>query len=531
MTRTTAARSFDPTLHEALRLAVVFAVAKLLFQFALTLWTLHLGYGYFRDEFYYIACGRHLAWGYVDQGPIVALQARLGEILFGDSVFGIRVLSAVAGAMMVFLTGILAWSMDGRRPAQTLAMFGVIVCPLYIASDGFLSMNSYEPVFWMTCALAIVLMLRGYSQRFWWIVFGIAAGVGLLNKPSMAFFLVSVGIGLLLTRQRWVLFSRWALAAIALLILIPSPYLLWQIHNHWPMLEFLRNGRLHHKNVVLGPIQFFLAQISMLHPANALLWITGVVSLLRARSIRNGRWLGITYLLFLVIMFVLHAKDYYLGGIYPVLFGAGAIAWEHRWAASRAILQNRIVAFPVFESILLATSLMILPMSSPILPPATWVSYTKALHLHGDKMETATTGPLPQLYADRFGWQQEVNIVAKAYDSLTPQEQRQVCIFTSNYGEAGAIDFLGQHDGLHLPPAISGQNNYWLWGTHGCDVNLVIAVIPDPPSDISQKYKYVEVVGRMENPYAMPFEHKNIYLLRGRRSSAPFHWADERFYF
>ncbi len=531
MTRTTAARSFDPTLHEALRLGVAFAVAKLLFQFALTLWTLHLGYGYFRDEFYYIACGRHLAWGYVDQGPIVALQARLSEILLGDSVFGIRVLSAVAGAVMVFLTGILTWSMEGRRPAQALAMFGVIVCPLYIASDGFLSMNSYEPVFWMTCALAIVLLLRGYSQRLWWIVFGVAAGVGLLNKPSMAFFLVSVGLGLLLTRQRWVLFSRWALAGIALLILIPSPYLLWQIHNHWPMLEFLRNGRLHHKNVVLGPVRFFLAQFAMMQPANALLWITGVVSLLRAKSIRDGRWLGITYLLFLAIMFALHAKDYYLGGIYPALFGAGAIAWEHRRAALRAVQQNRIVAFPVFESILLATSLMILPMSSPILPPATWVRYTTALHLHGDKMETAATGPLPQFYADRFGWQQEVNIVAKVYDSLTPQEQRQVCIFTSNYGEAGAIDFLGQREGLHLPPAISGQNNYWLWGTHGCDVNLVIAVISDPPSDVSQKYKSVEIVGRMENPYAMPFEHKNIYLLRGRRSSAPFHWADERFYF
>ncbi len=531
MTRTTAAPSFDPTLREALRLAVAFAVAKLLFQFALTLWTVHLGYSYFRDEFYYIACGRHLAWGYVDQGPIVALQARLGETLFGDSVFGLRVLSAVAGAVTVFLTGILAWSMEGRRPAQALAMFGVIVCPLYIAIDGYLSMNSYEPVFWMTCALAIVLMLRGYSQRLWWIVFGIAAGVGLLNKPSMAFFLASVAIGLLLTRQRWMLFSRWALVAITLLILIPSPYLLWQIHNHWPMLEFLRNGTLHHKNVVLGPVQFFLAQIVMMHPANALLWVTGVISLLRAKSIRGGRWLGITYLVFLVIMFALHAKDYYLGGIYPALFGAGAIAWERRRAASRAMLQNRIVAFPVFESILLATSLMILPMCSPILPPSTWVHYTTALHLHGDKMETAATGPLPQIYADRFGWQQEVNIVAKAYDSLTTQEQRQVCIFASNYGEAGAIDFLGQREGLHLPPAISGQNNYWLWGMHGCDVNLVIAVIPDPPSDISRKYTSVEIVGQMDNPYAMPFEHKNIYLLRGRRSSAPFDWADERFYF
>ena len=531
MTQTTIVQPTDLTLRDALRVAAIFAAAKLLLQFALTLWTLHIGYGYFRDEFYYIACGRHLAWGYVDHGPIVALQARLGELLFGDSVFGIRVLSAVAGAVAVFLTGMIAWAMGGRRPAQALAMFGVIVCPQYIGVDGFLSMNSCEPMFWMACVLALVLMLRGYSQRTWWIVFGLAAGVGLLNKPSMAFFLVTVGLGLLFTKQRRLLFSRWATLGIALLIVIPLPHVLWQIHNHWPTLEFLRNGETHHKNIVLGPVKFFLAQFANMQPINTLLWITGVVSLLRAKSIREGRWLGVTYLLFYALMFKMHAKDYYLAGIYPALFAAGAIAWERRFAGSRAVQQNRIVAFPVFESILLATSLIILPMSSPILPPAAWVRYTTALHLHGDKMETAATGPLPQFYADRFGWQQEVDIVAKTYDSLTPAEQQHACIFTSNYGEAGAIDFLGRRENLHLPPALSGQNNYWLWGTHGCDVNVVIAVIPDTPEEVSQKYQSVEVVGRMDDPYAMPFEHKNIYLLRRRRPSAPFDWADERFYF
>jgi hypothetical protein len=184
---------------------------------------------------------------------------------------------------------------------------------------------------------------------------------------------------------------------------------------------------------------------------------------------------------------------------------------------------------------LLVTSLIILPMSSPVLRPAAWVHYTTALHIHGNKMETAATGPLPQFYADRFGWQQEVSVVLNTFRSLSPQDQRRVCIFGSNYGEAGALDFLGpveaagQH--LYLPPAMSGQNNYWLWGTHGCDPDVVIAVIGDTPEAVSQKYQSVELVGRLDNPWAMPFEHKNIYLLRGRRPSAPFDWADERFYF
>jgi hypothetical protein len=319
--------------------------------------------------------------------------------------------------------------------------------------------------------------------------------------------------------------------AIVLMAAIVSPHVLWQIHNHWPTLEFLHNGQVRHKNIVLGPVQFFLAQFATMQPVNSLIWIAGVVSLLRAKSIRDGRWLGLTYVLFYALMFVMHAKDYYLAGIYAAMFAAGGIAWERRFAASRAVRENRIVGFPVFEAVLLVTSLIILPMASPVLQPDAWVRYTTALHLHGDKMETAATGPLPQFYADRFGWQQEVDIVARTYRSLTPEQQQHVCIFASNYGEAGAIDFLGQREGLNLPPALSGQNNYWLWGMHGCDVNMVIAVIGDTPAEVGQKYESVDVVGVLDDPYAMPFEHKNIYLLRGRRPTAHFDWADERFYF
>lgn len=530
MTHTTIVRPADPTLRDALRVAAIFAAAKLALQFALTLWTLHIGYGYFRDEFYYIACGRHLAWGYVDHGPIVAAQARLGELLFGDSVFAIRILSAVAGAGAVFLTGMIAWAMGGRRPAQALAMFGLIVCPQYIGTDGYLSMNSFEPVFWMTCVLALVLMLRGYSQRLWWIAFGLAAGVGLLNKPSMAFFLVAVGLGLLATRQKRVLFSRWAAVGIALLIAIALPNVLWQIHNHWPTLEFLRNGQVRHKNLVLGLGKFFLAQFSMLHPVNALLWITGVISLLRAKSIRDGRWLGVAYLLFFAIMFKMHAKDYYLAAIYPALFAAGAIAWERRFAGSRAVQRDRIVAFPVFEAVLLVTSLIILPMSSPVLRPAAWVRYTTALHLHGDKLETASTGPLPQFYADRFGWDELTTDVVSTYRSLTPEDQRRVCIVVNNYGEAGAIDLLGHKMEPSMPPTVANQNSYWMWGTHGCSWDVVIAVSDSPPADFADRYESVQVIGRLDNPYAMPFEHKYVYLFRRRKPAMKVVWADWKDY-
>lgn len=524
-------RCTDPTLRLALRLAAVFGLAKLLLTFALTLYTTHIGYSYFRDEFYYIACGHHLAWGYVDHGPIVALQARLGELLFGDSVFGIRVISAVAGALTVFLGGVICWSLGGRRPAQALAMLGLIVAPQYIGVDGFLSMNSFEAVFWSACLLAVVMIARGDSARNWWIFFGVSAGVGLLNKPSMAFFLISLAVGLLLTRHRRQLFTRWAALAVCLLVLIALPNVIWQIHNHWPTLEFLHNGRVGGKNVVLNPLQFFLAQLGNMHPLNALLWITGVVALLRAKSIADSRWLGLTFVVFFVMMCAAHAKDYYLEGIYPAYFAAGAIAWEHRFAARPGVQKDRIFAFPIYESLLILTGIIVLPMSSPVLRPATWVRYTTALHLQSPATETSPTGPMPQFFADRFGWDEQYDIVSKAFHSLSPADQQRVCIFGSNYGEAGNIDLRNRLAHDTLPPAISGHNTYWMWGTHGCDPNLAIAIISDTPAEIATKYESVTVVGRSSDPYSMPFERRRIFLLRGRRPTAPFNWADERFYY
>jgi hypothetical protein len=531
MTPSTTVRPADPTLAPALRLAAIFGILKLAITFALTLYTEHLGYGYFRDEFYYLACGHHLAWGYVDQGPIVALQARLGEILFGTSVFGIRVLSAVAGAIMVFLSGLICWSLGGRRPAQALTMIALLVVPQYIGADGFLSMNSCEAMFWSTCLLAIILIARGASPARWWTIFGIAAGIGLLNKPSMAFFLVALGLGLLVTQHRRLLFTRWAALGIALLILIALPNVIWQVHNHWPTLEFLHNGRVGGKNVVLNPLQFFLAQFVNMDPLAALLWITGVVALLRAKSIRNARWLGATFLFFFAIMCAAHAKDYYLAGIYPAIFAAGAIAWEHRFAASRSVAHDRIFAFPIYESLLILTGLIILPMSSPVLRPAAWVRYTTALHLHSGKTETDATGPLPQFYADRFGWQQEANIVVHTFRSLTPADQSQVCIYGSNYGEAGASDFLGHREDPNLPPAISGHNNYWLWGPHGCTGKVMIYISSATPDELKPFYGGVQIVGVMGTPYSMPFEHRNIYLLRDRNGDLSKDWPSFKHYF
>jgi hypothetical protein len=529
--QTTVVRPVDTTLRAALRLALVLAAIKFALHVATNLWEAHIGYGYFRDELYYLICGRHLAWGYVDQGPIVALQAKLSVALFGKSLAGIRMLSAAGGAGRVFLTGMLAWSLGGRRPAQALAMIGVLMAPQYLGIDSFLSMNSMESIFWMTCLLALILIVRGGPDKNsgkLWLLFGVSAGVGLLNKPSMTFFLLALLAALLVTRQRRLLFNRWAAVGVAVLVLIALPNLLWQMHNHWPTLEFLQNGRIDNKNVKLAPIPFLATQIFNLQPLSVLIWGAGLVWLLHNPLAKSWRWLGLTYLFFLTVMMALHAKDYYVVPIYPILFAAGGIAWERHFANRRSVQVNRIFAFPVMEAILLVAGIVLLPLAIPVMKPERWLAYTKATHLYkaSGNTENESSGPLPQFYADRFGWQEEVNQISRIYHSLSADDQKKAGIFCSNYGEASAVNFLGHN----LPTSISGHNNYWLWGPQGETGEVMIIVSSATPEEIRKYYNSVEIAGRMSHPLSMPYEHRNIYLARGRRNNLREDWPDFKKY-
>jgi hypothetical protein len=518
MTTTTLFRPSDPTLRDAVRLACLFAAIKLAVHIAANLWEAYIGYGYFRDEFYYIACGRHLAWGYVDHGPVVAVQARLSELIFGKSLAGLRFLSALAGAGRVFLTGILAWALGGRRPAQGLAMLGVLLAPQYLGIDSFLSMNSFESVFWMTCLLALILMLRYREDRRagrLWLVFGVAGGIGVLNKPSMAFFLVALLLALLVRPERRLLASWWAAGGVAVLVLIALPNLVWQAQNHWPTWEFLRGGQIAHKVLILPPLTFVIKQILNMGPLLSFIWIAGLWRLLR----RPGeRWLGLTFIVFFLIMLAMHAKDYYLSPIYPVLFAAGGVAWEARFPRRRLVAANSAFAFPLYATLAILLGLFALPLSLPLMPPAEWIAYTKATGLYGisSNSETNSSGPLPQFYADRFGWQEMVGQVQRVYDSLPPERQKITGIVCENYGEAGAVDFLGHN----LPPALSGQNNYFLWGPHGYDGDSLIVVERTTREHLLNFVDHVEVVGHTGTAYSMPFEHKTIFLVSGRKFDA-----------
>ncbi|HEY7790672.1 MAG TPA: glycosyltransferase family 39 protein [Vicinamibacterales bacterium] len=494
----------------ALALGLAFAAVKIGVEFFGNLVAQHAGYGIFRDELYYIVCGRHLAWGYVDQAPLVAVQARLATALFGFHDLALfRLTAAVAGGIKILLTGLLVWGLGGRRPAQILAMVAVLIAPVYLGIDSYLSMNAFEPVFWMGALLAVMLMVRGASPR-WWLVVGLCGGLGILNKPSAVFFLAALVIGLLITPQRRLLWSRWVLVAGGLMALLVLPYGLWQLQHHWPTLEWLNNVRQSQKNVVLAPLPFVGAQILMLHPLSIFLLLPGLVWLFAARDARRFLWIGVAYLVFLALMMHLHAKDYYLAPIYPVLFAAGALAWEHAFAGSR---RTRWL-LPAWCVVLAIAGALTLPMAIPVLAPQAWIRYTRALHLNSTNTETQGSGPLPQFFADRFGWSAMVARVAQVYDSLSPVDREKAAIYGSNYGEAAAVDVLGAAYGL--PHAISGHQNYFFWGPRGYTGEVMIVIDSDDSlAKLQQEFSSAIVAARTHDPLAMPYENRSIFLCRG----------------
>ncbi len=297
------------------------AFAKLLFHFSAI-----RHYGFFRDELYYIACGEHLAWGYVDQPPLIALIAWLSRHLLGNSIVSIRLLPVLAGAAVVFLTGILARELGGGRFAQFLAAAAILLAPAYLAFDSFFSMNAFEPLLWLACALIVVRIVRGASPRLW-LLFGAVAGVGLENKHTMLVIGFAIVAGLLLSGELQVFRSRWIWIGGAIALAIFLPNLLWESRHGWPQIEVVRNAQLY-KNIPISPLRFFGEQIVFLHPLALPVWLGGLAWCFFARAGKPFRFLGWAYLIVLAVFIFFGGKSYYALPVYPLLMAAGGVAFE-----------------------------------------------------------------------------------------------------------------------------------------------------------------------------------------------------------
>jgi hypothetical protein len=507
-------------LRAVLLLSGLFAALTFLVHIVSSLWGSNLGYGFFRDELYFLVCGHHLAWGYVDQPPMVALQARLAEAIFGISPTGVRIFSFAAGSLAVALTGILAWQLGGRRNAQILAMMATLACPVLLGITNFLSMNAFEPCIWMGALLVVLRIAEGSASPRAWLFFGLLAGLGIENKHTIVFFLVALLFGLLLSPQRHILWSKGCAAGVALLLLLALPNFLWQWAHHFPTYEFLNHVAHTDKNYKLSPIAFLYQQLKVVLIVSAPLWIGGLVWLAFARKARPWRFVAITYLLFLAMMMAMHAKNYYLSPIYPVLFAAGAVALVQH---SRRIWVPIVYTLFLVDVFCTATA----PVVLTILPPDEYNSFTR---LYGPQRVNFDrfTGPMPQILSDRFGWPQMVQGFASRYNALPPEVRAHTTIFCDNYGEASAVNILGPAYGL--PTAVSGHQNYFYWGWNNYTGESVLTLGKDA-KDYTGTYAEVIDLGAFDAPWIMDHEHKHYFWLRHRKRPFAVDWPELKNWF
>jgi len=501
------------------------AAGKFLIHFAINITG---AYGFFRDEFYYIACSEHLALGYVDHPPLSIWLLKISRLILGDSLVAIRFLPAMAGALTVLLTGLIVKELGGKRFAMLFAALCVLLAPVHLAMNSFFSMNSFDILIWTAAAYVLVLWINWRDPKMW-IWLGVLLGLGLQNKISILWLGFGLAVGLLLTKNRRLLLTRgpWLAAGIALLIFLP--HITWQAMNGWPTFEFMAGATT--KMLEISFLGFLGSQIMDMHPLLFPVWFAGLVWYLIIRRGEQYRILGIIYVsVFALLVVSGSARSSYLAPAYPMLFASGALVLER---VSEKV-SKKAFGIPLMKYVRGAVVILVLaggsaiaPLALPVLPVGTYINYSAALGNAPATEERHEVAALGQFFADMHGWEEIVATVAEVYEGVKSEDPGKWAVFTGNYGVAGAIDFLGKE--YNLPPAISGHNNYWMWGPG------------DPPPENliimgGRREKYFSCreawqAGTTDCNWCMPYENNNpIFVCMGLQVDPITIWPEVKYF-
>ncbi len=474
-------------------------------------------YGFFRDELYFIICGFHPQFGYVDQPPVIPLLSA-GTQMFGHSLFLLRAIPALFAAAGVYVTCLLVIEFGGGVEAMVLAAIAFFFTPVLASFGMKVSPDTVGLLTWPWMALLVVRMVKGADKRLW-LAAGALAGVSLQSKYSVIFFLAALLAGMLLTPQRTVMRNRWFAAGTVLAVLIALPNFLWQWHYGFPMLELLRNGQ-NGKNEIVGPLMYIVQELIITGVLLALVWIAGLVWLFRNAPYR---FLAYTYVLLIVMMLATHGKHYYPADVYPILVAAGAVAVESAIRVRAA--RKAIVAAAFVFGVLLA------PLVLPVLPERTFVAYSRALNsvIHfSAATETEAgrdKGTLPGDWADMHGWENMAMTAKRVYESLAPGERSRAVVFAGNYGEASAVAFYAPE-----VPVISEHNQFWLWGTRGYSGQTLVQ-INGSCFHSDGLFRSRTLAARVHDRWAIAYEaNARVWICRGIRKPLASVWPKMKSY-
>ena len=458
-------------------------------------------FGFHRDEFLHLVLADHLDWGYKEVPPFIAVLAKLTINFFGNSVFAARIFPTICGGLIVWLTGLITVELGGKMFAITLACLTLIFSPAFAASD-----YLFQPVvfdqFWWTLAVWLLCRYSNTSSIKYLYFLGLAVGFGMLTKYSMSFFTFSLIGGLLISKQRKLLFSKHIIGAAMLALIVFLPNLIWQINHHLPVITHMKTLRKEQLEYI-KPSDFIVQEL--LDNGIALfIWVTGFIFLLLSVRLHKFQFIAFAFVLIFTFLLVMSGKSYYLFGAYPMLFAAGGFGFE-RWLKTGGYALRTITV-----ALFTLPNLLLFPLVLPVLPLNQTLSLFRFSHDHfeflsflvtwEDHKEHATT----QDYADMMGWDEMAAKVSQAWNSLTPDQQRHTQIFADNYGEAGALHHFRKQ--YNLPDVVSLNSSFTLWAPDSLNAQYVIYVDDDGGGNIKKLKPFLESfkkVGEVNNPLAV----------------------------
>lgn len=458
-------------------------------------------YGFHRDELDIIMNARHLDWGYVAYPPITPLIARLGLFIFGTSLRGLRLFSALAQGVSIFLVGQMTRDLGGRRPAQIFAALAVAIAPVALAAGTMIQYMAFDYLWWIVIAFCFVRLLKTEDPR-WWVGIGAGIGLGMMTKYTVAFFIIGLIVATLLTSNRRYLRSRWLWAGAGLAVLIFLPNLVWQIQHNFISVDFL--NAIHARDVQLGRTDAYLVEQLYVsnNPLTFPFWLLGLILCLFAPAFKRFRAISIAFLVTFGLIWVSRGRSYYTGPAYALLLAAGAAGLES-WCSTRRMVIRRSVLSLAWALVLIGTVIGVILVE----PVAT---------INSDlwKITSDVNGEAVEM----IGWQDLTTQVADIYTGIPAEEKPRTVILAGNYGEAGALDLYGPAYGL--PPVISGSNSMWERGYGDFDPETVI-VVGFEYGDAMNYFKSCSFSGTVTNRYGVQNEettwHTGLYVCQGPR--------------
>jgi 4-amino-4-deoxy-L-arabinose transferase-like glycosyltransferase len=464
--------------------------------------------GWHRDELDTLDNARFLAWSYVAYPPLAPFIARVALTLVGPSITGLRFFSTLCYSISMVLTGLMAREMGGRRWAQVIAAVAAAIAPFALLGGGLFHYSSFDYLWWVLVAYLVVRLLKSEDPR-WWLGIGAAIGLGLMTKYTIAFLVIGVVVGVILTPARRYLASPWLWGGVALALLIVIPNLIWQFQHDFIALEFTRS--IHARDVRIGRAEGYLVE-QLVFTTNLVtipFWVAGLYYYFFAREGRRYRLLGWMYLVPFVLFLVTQGRSYYLAPAYPMLFAGGAITIEG-WLSSLPGPRARLLRGLVWGAIAIS-GVLFATLALPIAPVnSAW--WNVVSEINGELKE-------------QIGWPELAETVAGVYADLPAEEKARTGILAFNYGEAGAINLYGPAHGL--PEAISGMNSYWLRG-YGDPPPQTVILLGYNLNQARGLFTSCQIAGRVTNRYGVLNEesrdHPVILLCRQPRLPWPELW-------